>query len=140
MSANKYVSIMKEMIKLEEERKKLLQQLKELEEEEGKPYYQLASLCNWDHCEEILNVFNRWKEGGLEYLPPDNSDSRSGKLLFNSDLVKSRVFKDLALLSNHGALACSINEISSIIVATTNLGESEESVRKRIVRCKKSFS
>ena len=139
MSADKYKNIMKGMIKLADERKKLLQQLKELEEEEGKPYYQLASLCNWDHSEEVLNVFNRWKESGLEYLPPEDPGSQSGKLLFNSDRIKSSVFKDLALLSNHGALNCSINTISGIIVATTDLGESEESVRKRLIRCKKRF-
>lgn len=139
MSGIKYESLIEKMIELEDDMEKVIQQLKALEEKSNIPYFQLASLCKWEYCKEVFAVYKRWKQRGLKYMPSENPDSQSGKLLFNPACDNSMIYKDLALLINRGAFNCSINKIASVIVGSTNLGESQESVRKRLLRCKKNF-
>ena len=136
-SKTEYDQLIDQMIELEEKRKDVLRKLEELEKKEDIPYLRFATLCKWSHYKEVHALFNKWRKY-IEYVPSDIQGSQHGRLIFKHENFDS-VFVDLVHLINHDVIACSLSEFSRAIVELTNLGDSKDTVYKRLKRYKKIY-
>jgi hypothetical protein len=136
---NDFDALIQEIIELERKKEAALKRIAELETTQGIPYLRFASLCKWDHYEEVHGVFKKWRPA-LKYVSSDMPNSELGILVFDfSKIAYIDVVKDLVHLINHGALACSMRKLARVLVTRTNLSMSEESVYKLLKRYKKIF-
>lgn len=123
--------IISRIVYLEKEKAQAIQQLKELEDRVGIPFYQYASMCRWESYKEAHNLFiNSWKNC-VKYVHSQK------KLVFDfTKRSKQEVYRDLVILFNHDVFDCSLRRISVFIVSSTNLDSVEANVYQKLKRIK----
>lgn len=113
--------------------------MNESESGNGFPFTRFMSLFNWDHHKEIHTVLQKWRKA-LKDEDSENLESASGKMIFDFNKMEPRkIYADLVLLINHGAMNCSMRELARFIVKWSNLGTSEDGVYMNLKRYKKVF-
>ena len=134
-----YDGLIMQMIEIEKEKSKTIKNIKDLEVKQGIPYLRFATLCRWEHYEEVHRIFCKWRKG-ITYVPSDSPDCQHGKLIFDFEVYSlQNILRDLAHLINHEALNCSMKEFARFIVEWTNLGDSEDNVYMQLRRYKDNY-
>ena len=105
--------IISRIVYLEKEKAQAIQQLKELEDRAGIPFYQYASMCRWESYREVHALFiNSWMHC-VRYVHAQK------RLVFDfTKRSKQEVYRDLVILFNHDVFGCSLRQISIFIVSS----------------------